>query len=63
MRSKKPANVALEDYENEEHNFNRFNYIQRQKVKIQEWISNIPSLKIPIGFNLEMEPVTYFKDG
>jgi hypothetical protein len=34
----------------------------QEKKKIQEWIRSL-QLNLPLGFNMEVEPIIFFKDG
>ena len=53
----------MSDYENEEHNINRVAYSLKEKAKIIEWLRTLQHVHLPTSFNLEVEPVIYFKDG
>jgi hypothetical protein len=67
MRSnlKRPAPAIQNEgyFENEEHYLNRFAYNLQEKAKITDWIRDIEGLVLPLGFNLEVEPITFFRDG
>lgn len=66
MRSnlKRPHQASISDYENEEHNLNRYAYGLEEKAKIVNWLkTTFTSIQLPNSFNLEMEPVIYFRDG
>ena len=52
----------MKDYENEEHNLNKLNYNLSQKQKIIEWLRSL-EIRLPLGFNLDIEPILFFKDG
>ena len=52
----------MDDYENEEHSRNKTAFTQREKSKIIEWLHK-QDISLPKGFNLDEEPITFFKDG
>ena len=52
----------MEDYENEEHSRNKTAFTQREKSKIMQWLHK-QDISLPKGFNLDEEPITFFKDG
>lgn len=52
----------MQDYENEEHNMNKFAYKMKVKGKLTEWLKEL-DIPIPQGFNLDIEPIVFFKDG
>ncbi len=59
---KPPHQISIAEYDNEEHHLNRFAYHMQEKKKIQEWIRSM-QLNLPLGFNMEVEPIVFFKDG
>lgn len=55
--------IEYPDYDNEEHHLNRFAYQIQEKARLTEWINSLEGLQLPLGFNLEVEPINFFRDG
>ena len=53
---KKPSQISMEDYENEEHYQNKMNFNQKEKSKIVDWLRTMP-LALSKNFNLDIEPI------
>lgn len=52
----------MSDYENEEHNMNKYAYNMKEKAKIVDWLLTL-GVQLPKHFNLEVEPIVYLRDG
>jgi hypothetical protein len=59
---RKPSQISIEDYDNEEHQQMRSNFTQREKHKIEEWLKQLVKT-IPKGFSLSHNEIPEFKDG
>ena len=61
---KRPSNISIEDYENEEHLTNRNAFANKEKTKIVEWLHTLEKpFELPRGFSLSNNTVEEFKDG
>ena len=53
---KKPNQVTMEDYEDEEHHENKNAYNQKEKLKIMEWLKSL-HIAIPKFFSLDADTI------
>lgn len=58
----RPSIISMNDYEDEEHEFNRNQFNNHEKDKIMEWMKML-NLSLPKGMSLYKNVVDEFRDG